>query len=104
MSSSEGVETTDSKENDAPSIEVADEPYIPQASIEEVGVANDDDSKEDNDGDSKEQDSDDSKQDDGDSKEDTASADEQPAEEGMNYLIYVCNLKLQLLQLKGFFL
>ncbi|KOB76575.1 Sarcalumenin [Operophtera brumata] len=85
VSSSEGGERIDSKEEDAPSIEVADEPYIPQASLEELEVVNDDDSKEDTaqdeDGDSKEQEADDSKQDDGDSNEETASAEEQTAEQ-----------------------
>lgn len=101
MSSSEGVETTDSKEEDAPSIEVADEPYIPHASLEELEVVNDNDSKEDTaqdeEGDSKEQEADDSKQDDGDSKEETASAEEQLAEQGKNNyltLAYLCILPI----------
>lgn len=79
-------DAADSKEDNAPSVEVADEPYVPQASIENLqdGTAADD-SKEDatveEKGDSGEQQVEVSKQDDGDSKED-ASADEQAAEQG----------------------
>ncbi|KAL0819013.1 hypothetical protein ABMA28_008298 [Loxostege sticticalis] len=78
-------DAADSKEDNAPSVEVADEPYVPQASIENLqdGTAADD-SKEDatveEKGDSGEQQVEVSKQDDGDSKED-ASADEQAAEQ-----------------------
>lgn len=99
------AETENSKEDDTPSVEVADEPYVSQAFVEDVeSVDDDNDSKgdatvEETDGESAEQQADDSKEDDddqadknskddedttkeeGDSKED-ASADEQAAEQG----------------------
>ncbi|KAL4702706.1 hypothetical protein ACJJTC_011571 [Scirpophaga incertulas] len=73
----------DSKEDDSPSIEVADEPYVAQASAEDLrAAAGDNDSKEEvtneNDDDSAEQ-----QNDDGDSKED-ASADEQVVDNDSN--------------------
>lgn len=84
------AEAEDSKEEDAPSVEVADEPYVSQASVQDVeGGDDDNDSKEDatieaTNGDSAEQQADDSNQkDDGDSKEE-ASADEKAAEEESN--------------------
>lgn len=98
-------EVQNSKEDDTPSVEVADEPYVSQTSVEDVESGNDDnDSKDDTtveetDGESAEQQADDSKEDDddqangnskddedttkeeGDSKEE-ASADEQADEQG----------------------
>ncbi|XP_049885447.1 sarcalumenin [Pectinophora gossypiella] len=92
-SAEDGGQTTeagDSKEDDAPSVEVADEPYVSKASVEDVEGADDDDSKEDAtvedaDGDSAEQQAD-SKQDDddkedGDSKEDDDNKDDGDSKE-----------------------
>ncbi|XP_026332272.1 sarcalumenin [Hyposmocoma kahamanoa] len=106
-SAEDGGDTADvdnSNEDDTPSVEVADEPYVSQASVEDVeSGADDNDSKDDatieeTDGESAEQQADDSKEDDddqadgksvdyedttkeeGDSKEE-ASADEQTAEQ-----------------------
>ncbi|CAH0402527.1 unnamed protein product [Chilo suppressalis] len=72
----------DSKEDDAPSIEVADEPYVSQASVEDLKQTDDDnDSKEDGSAEEKDNDSVEQKENDqdGDSKED-ASAEEVAAE------------------------
>lgn len=88
-SAESGVETADagdSEEDGAPSVEIADEPYIPQGSVEEVeGESDDTGSKEDLkeediNGDSNEQQADESK-DEGDSKEETASAEDETNEE-----------------------
>lgn len=94
--SAEGGETAedDSKEEETPSIEVAEEPYVPEASLEETGEESDDnETKEDatveeKDGDSAEQQDEASKEVDGDSKE-QASAEEETAEQGtFIYLLY----------------
>ncbi|CAB3233444.1 unnamed protein product [Arctia plantaginis] len=78
------AEAEDSIEEDVPSVEIADEPYVSQASIEEVeSTSNDADSKEgieEADGDSNEQ-QDDGGQEEGDSKEETASAEDETAEQ-----------------------
>lgn len=88
-SAESGVETADagdSEEDGAPSVEIADEPYIPQGSVEEVeGESDDTGSKEDLkeediNGDSNEQQADESK-DEGDRKEETASAEDETNEE-----------------------
>lgn len=88
-SAESGVETADagdSEEDGAPSVEIADEPYIPQGSVEEIeGESDDTGSKEDLkeediNGDSNEQQADESK-DEGDSKEETASAEDETNEE-----------------------
>lgn len=92
VNSAEGVGTEDTSEDDTPSVEVADEPYVPQASVEELGAAaaaadGDGDSKEDAEGDKDEigdeQAADETAEDndEGDSKEE-ATADEQAAETG----------------------
>ncbi|XP_026735821.1 sarcalumenin [Trichoplusia ni] len=76
-SGGETAEAGESAENDANSVEIADEPYVPQASVEELEAgADDSDSKEATDGGSDEQ-----QADNGDSKEETASADEETAEQ-----------------------
>lgn len=82
QSAEDGGEAADSKEDDAPSVEVADEPYVAQGSVENLEAAADskEDATEEKGDDSAEQQDGDSKQDDGDSKED-ASADEQAAEQ-----------------------
>lgn len=88
-SAESGVETADagdSEEDGAPSVEIADEPYIPQGSVEEVESESDDTGskedlkEEDINGDSNEQQADESK-DEGDSKEETASAEDETNEE-----------------------
>lgn len=104
------TEVDNSKEDDSPSVEVADEPYISQASVEDVESGpNDNDSKDDatmeeTDDESAEQQADESKEDDddqadGNSKDDEdttkverdskeeASADEQAAEQGKQIVV-----------------
>lgn len=77
----------DSKE-EAPSVEVADEPYVAHASIEVESGANDNESKEEADKEPAEEDADSAEaqgaeqQEDGDSKEE-ASAEDQAAESGI---------------------
>lgn len=79
-SAESGGEAADSGEDDAPSVEIADEPYVPQASVEDLKAGSDDTDSgeakaETNDGDSNEQQAGDA-----DSKE--ASADEEEVNQG----------------------
>lgn len=83
-SAENGGEAADSGEDDAPSVEVADEPYVPQASVENLQAGSDDndsgEAAEDNtDGDSNEQQAGDA-----DSKE--ASAEDDADKEGKRSL------------------
>lgn len=82
VNSAEGNDNTDSKEDDAPSLEVADEPYVSEASVEVVedSETNEDatiEEKEDNS--AEEQTEENQEQSDGDSNEE-ASAEDQTAE------------------------
>lgn len=83
-SGGETAEAGDSGEDDVPSVEIADEPYIPQGSVDEVEGGSDDNSKEsaadDVDGDSNEQQAAEPN-DNGDSKEETASAEDEKAKQ-----------------------
>lgn len=81
-SAESGGEAADSGENDAPSVEIEDEPYVPQASVEDLQAGSDDTDSgeaaaETTDGESNEQQAGDA-----DSKE--ASAEEQAANQGGN--------------------
>ena len=83
-SAENGGEAADSGEDDAPSVEIADEPYVPQASVEDLQAGSDDTDSgeaaaENTDGDSNEQQAGDA-----DSKE--ASAEEEADNQGEHTL------------------
>lgn len=88
-SAESGTENADSAEDDAPSVEIADEPYVSQASVEDLQAGSDDNDSgeavENADGDSNEEQADDAhskeeQADDADSKE--TSAEDEAAGDG----------------------
>nr|XP_021191092.2 sarcalumenin [Helicoverpa armigera]XP_021191094.2 sarcalumenin [Helicoverpa armigera]XP_021191095.2 sarcalumenin [Helicoverpa armigera] len=82
-SAENGGEAADSAEDDAPSVEIADEPYVSQASVEELQAASDDtDSGEAaDDGDSKEQQAGDADSGEASAEEETTNQESEEAED-----------------------
>ncbi|PZC77385.1 hypothetical protein B5X24_HaOG203433 [Helicoverpa armigera] len=81
-SAENGGEAADSAEDDAPSVEIADEPYVSQASVEELQAADDTDSGEAaDDGDSKEQQAGDADSGEASAEEETTNQESEEAED-----------------------